>query len=290
MMSVKSQLLHTNEAIAKLQIDSVVLQDKQKVEQANKDALLSLKARLQHAKTAEINASATKARKLGGIPNYATKALISQSNAIQANANKALSSHLITRTTHAQQLTSAIQLKASYASMVSQGVAIQNSIADLRRQGSTLAGQNHDLSALNAAEKEMEIAYKVSEIDNSLLNYSLQLKQNSQQITKLVDSLKQIQDTPYYKVATSNNDYVFSFVPYDNEKYAKEGESVYNCYLHMIACYKVGTISHVYKLEETANHVVFNKAMRGTLVELKLDDNNEAKSKVFFLGGKPLFI
>jgi hypothetical protein len=81
----------------------------------------------------------------------------------------------------------------------------------------------------------------------------------------------------------------FAFVPYDDQASAVAGRPIYDCYLNMIACRKVGTVNQIFAGEETAIHPIFKTNMRGFLMQMNLDHPDSAKSKTLFLGRKPLF-
>ena len=94
--------------------------------------------------------------------------------------------------------------------------------------------------------------------------------------------------SPYYLNATGHETLYFAFVPYTNQSSAVAGSPIYDCYLNMIACRKVGTVNQVFAGEEDATHPIFKTAIRGFLIEMELDHKDSAKSQTVFLGRKPL--
>jgi hypothetical protein len=80
----------------------------------------------------------------------------------------------------------------------------------------------------------------------------------------------------------------FAFVPYDNQANALAGAPIYDCYLNMVACRKVGTVKQIFTGEEQATHPIFKTQIRGFLIQMNLDHAESAKSKTVFLGGKPV--
>ncbi len=80
----------------------------------------------------------------------------------------------------------------------------------------------------------------------------------------------------------------FAFVPYDNRANAVGGSAVYDCYLNMILCRKVGTVKQIFPGEEQAIHPIFKPQIRGFLIQMNLDHAESAKSKTVFLGRKPV--
>jgi hypothetical protein len=67
------------------------------------------------------------------------------------------------------------------------------------------------------------------------------------------------------------------------------GAPVYDCYLNMVACRKVGTVKQTFTGEEHAIHPIFRTDIRGFMVQMELDHPESAKSKTVFLNRKPLF-
>ena len=82
----------------------------------------------------------------------------------------------------------------------------------------------------------------------------------------------------------------FAFVPYDNTASAVAGSAVYDCYLNMVVCRKVGEVKQIFTGEQQATHPIFKTQIRGFLIQMNLDPDhaNSAKSKTVFLGRKPL--
>jgi hypothetical protein len=80
----------------------------------------------------------------------------------------------------------------------------------------------------------------------------------------------------------------FAFVPYDDQANATPGSPIYDCYLNMIACRKVGTVGQIFPGEQQATHPIFKTQIRGFLIQMDLDHPESAKSKTVFMGKKPL--
>ena len=66
------------------------------------------------------------------------------------------------------------------------------------------------------------------------------------------------------------------------------GAAIYDCYLNMILCRKVGTVKQIFPGEEQAIHPIFKTQIRGFLIQMNLDNAEAAKSKTVFLGSKPV--
>jgi hypothetical protein len=66
------------------------------------------------------------------------------------------------------------------------------------------------------------------------------------------------------------------------------GAAIYDCFLNMIGCRKVGSVNQIFPGEEDAIHPIFKTAIRGYLIQMNLQRPESAKSKTVFLGRKPL--
>lgn len=105
-------------------------------------------------------------------------------------------------------------------------------------------------------------------------------------------TLKNLQDTSYYKVFKGGAGGMV-FIPYDNFRVAKVGASVYDCYLMIIACHKIGTIRHIYSDDILIEFPLFNiklsRTARGVFADVDVVDQKDLYSSVMFIG-KPLFL
>ncbi|NPT44088.1 hypothetical protein GNZ12_22825 [Paraburkholderia sp. 1N] len=90
----------------------------------------------------------------------------------------------------------------------------------------------------------------------------------------------------YYQALTKPVPVVF--VQYDNLSYAKQGAPVYDCYLQVVLCRRVGTITRVFDAEEYARHPLFKTDIKGKFAGVNFDDKKSSESSVVFLGRKPL--
>jgi hypothetical protein len=113
--------------------------------------------------------------------------------------------------------------------------------------------------------------------------------EETKQITRLKQALDTAKQTPYYLSVSGNNAVNFAFVPYDNQGSASPGAAVYDCYLNMVLCRKVGTVKQIFAGEEHAIHPIFRTDIRGFLIQMQLDHPESAKSKTVFLNRKPFF-
>lgn len=83
-----------------------------------------------------------------------------------------------------------------------------------------------------------------------------------------------------------------AFVPYTNLSNVEKGTGVYACKVGMVFCHHVGEVLEVLQGEVQFKHPQRDKMLRGQMVEMKLDeeDDDAAAGDVLYVGGKPLFI
>ena len=77
-------------------------------------------------------------------------------------------------------------------------------------------------------------------------------------------------------------------MPYDDQASAKVGAAIYDCYLNMIVCRKVGTVKQIFTGEQNIVHPIFKTQVRGFMIQMDLSHPASAQSKTVFLGRKPL--
>ena len=144
-------------------------------------------------------------------------------------------------------------------------------------------------STLDALEKEAELRSEAAQLDVAIQVAEKELTEDNRQIARLHDAIVTAKQSPYYLSATGQPLLNFAFVPYDNQASATPGSPVYDCYLNMILCRKVGVVVQRFPGEEQILHPIFKNQIRGFLIQMNLSHEESAKSKTVFLGGKPLF-
>ena len=77
---------------------------------------------------------------------------------------------------------------------------------------------------------------------------------------------------------------------YDNLASAKPGGPVFDCYLQVIVCRQVGTMTQVYDAEQYARHPFFKTDIKGKFVEIRFTSTESSESSILFLGHKPLLL
>lgn len=153
---------------------------------------------------------------------------------------------------------------------------------------STLAGNNKSLNALVPTKTLMELDALKSQL-------KLQLDSGERSIDILKKSmaadnriLQVAMDSPYYSALFSPTPVIF--ITYDNMERVEVGSPVYDCYLQVIFCRRVGEINKIYSAEEYAKHPLFKSDLRGKFATVNFTDKDAARSAVLFVNNKPLLI
>jgi hypothetical protein len=142
--------------------------------------------------------------------------------------------------------------------------------------------------SLEVLEKQAELRSEAAQLDVAINVAQKELLEDNRQIDRLREAIQTAKLSPYYLSASGGKQLYFAFVPYDNQASAAAGGAVYDCYLNMIVCRKVGTVNQAFPGEEAAIHPIFKTNIRGSLIQMNLDHPESAKSKTVFLGRKPL--
>jgi hypothetical protein len=212
--------------------------------------------------------------------NLKTQAVLTQVKEVEATIDKDLAAGLITKGDAATQRAALNQVQSSYT---------DSKIGEVLLTDSILEKTTTDTKSLDVLDKQAELISEIAQLDIAIGVAQKQLHEESQQIDRLKQALATAKQTPYYLTASGDNTVYFAFVPYDNRNNVSSGSPVYDCYLNMIACKKVGTVKQIFAGEEHAIHPIFRTDMRGFLIQMQLDHPESAKSKTVFLNRKPLF-
>lgn len=211
--------------------------------------------------------------------NTKTQAVLNQLKEVESNINKDLAAGLITKGDAATQLSALNQAQSAYT---------DSKIAEVLLTDNVLQKSTTGTDSLEVLEKQAELRSEAAQLDVAINVAQKELLEDERQIERLRQAITTAKQSPYYLNAIGGQTLYFAFVPYDNQASAVSGAPIYDCYLNMIACRKVGTVQQVFTGEETAIHPIFKTNLRGFLIQMQLDHPNSAKSKTVFLGGKPL--
>ncbi len=137
-------------------------------------------------------------------------------------------------------------------------------------------------------EKQAQLRSDIAQLDVTLSVAEKQLQEDNRQVDRLHDAIQIAKQSPYYLNANGDKRLYFAFVPYDNQANATVGAPIYDCYLNMVVCRKVGTVKQIFAGEQVINHPIFKTQVRGLTILMNLSRPESAKSETVFLGRKPL--
>jgi hypothetical protein len=212
--------------------------------------------------------------------NLKTQVVMAQVKEVEATIDKDLAVGLITKGDAATQRAALNQAQSSYT---------DSKISEVLLTDNVLEKNTTDTKSLDVLDKQAELASEIAQLDIAIGVAQKQIHEETQQIDRLKQALATAKQTPYYLIVSGAGTVYFAFVPYDNQGHVSTGTAVYDCYLNMVACKRVGTVKQIFSGEEHATHPIFRTDIRGFLVQMQLDHPESAKSKTVFLSRKPLF-
>ena len=212
--------------------------------------------------------------------NVKTQAIIGQVKQVESTIDRDLAAGLITKGDAATQRAALNQAQTSYTDSKINEVLLTDNI---------LEKSTTDTKSLDVLNKQAELKSEIAQLDIAINVAQEQAREESQQIDRLRNAIATAKQTPYNLIASGGKPVYFAFVPYDNQSSVSEGAPVYDCYLNMVACRKVGIVKQIFASEEHAIHPIFRTDVRGFMVQMGLDRPESAKSKTVFLNRRPFF-
>ena len=204
-------------------------------------------------------------------------------------------------------------LKAKKRLDLAKSAELNNKLAQTRKQ----TEQSLSVGLINGVDATREIAaiqqfnnattdseIELATLQQQLINLDAQINQLGDLMVVEQETIKQTQanlevakhtlsslnDTAYAHSRASGSN--LAFLAYDNFNSVHEGQPVYDCYLLIVACHKVGTINHIYKDEQVVDFPLFNvrlsRTVRGVFADIDVTDSAAMKSSVWF-ANKPLW-
>ena len=213
--------------------------------------------------------------------NRKTEEVLVQIHQIEAQIKSDLATGLITKGDAATQLAALNHARTDYTDSRIADVMLGDSILDKTTVGT---------KTLEVLEKQAELRSDIAQLDVTLGVAEKQLQEDNRQIDRLRDAITIAKQSPYYLNANGDKRLYFAFVPYDNQANATVGAPIYDCYLNMAFCRKVGTVKAVFLGEQVINHPIFKNQVRGLTILMDLSHPESAKSQTVFLGRKPLLL
>ena len=286
-LDFRQKLVTSQQSIEDLKVDSQKLESGIAEMKKHRAALLALEPQLQEAITRERTHNRAVGPQLAALDtqkqadNTKTQTVLKQLKEVELNINKDLAAGLITKGDAATQLSALNQAENAYTDSKIAEVLLTDSVMQKNATGT---------DSLDVLEKQAELRSEAAQLDVAINVADKQLQEESRQIDRLREAIRTAKQSPYYLNAAGDKTHYFAFVPYDNQASAVAGRPVYDCYLNMFACRKVGTVNQIFAGEETAIHPIFKTNIRGFLMQMNLDHPESAKSKTVFIGRKPLFL
>ncbi|HYL63705.1 MAG TPA: hypothetical protein VE077_13890 [Candidatus Methylomirabilis sp.] len=285
-LDFREKLVTSQQTIEDLKVDSNKLQSGLDEMQTHRAALLALEPKLEAAIARESTHNRTTGPQLATLDsqkkayNEKTQEVLKRLKELEGNINKDLAAGLITKGDAASQLSALNQAEGNYTDSKIAEVLLTDNVLDKTTTGT---------SSLDVLVKQAELRSEVAQLDVAINVAEKQLHEESQQIERLRAAITTAKQSPYYLNASGGQTSYFAFVPYSNQASATAGQPIYDCYLNMIACRKVGAVKQVFPGEETAIHPIYKTNLRGFLIQMDLGHLESAKSQTVFLGRKPLF-
>jgi hypothetical protein len=286
-LDFREKLVTSQQTIEDLKVDSQKQESGIAEMKKHRAALLALAPQLKDAIARELAHNRSVGPQLAALDrekqadNVKTETVLAQLKEVEANISKDLAAGLITKGDAATQLSALNQSQSAYT---------DNKIAEVLLTDSILQKTTTGTDQLDVLEKQAELRSEAAQLTLAINLAEKQFQEDSRQIDRLRQAIVTAKQSPYYLNAAGGQVLYFAFVPYDNQASAVAGAPIYDCYLNMIVCRRVGAVSQTFPGEETAIHPIFKTNIRGFLMQMNLDHPDSAKSKTVFLGRKPLLL
>jgi hypothetical protein len=284
-LDFRQKLVTSQQTIEDVKVDAQKMQSGIAEMTKHRAALLALEPQLQEAIVRERTHNRASGPQLAALDsqkqtdNAKTQAVLAQLKEIESSIKKDLAAGLITKGDAATQLSALNQAQDAYT---------DSKIAEVLLTDNVLQKMTTGTDALDVLEKQAELRSETAQLDVAINVAQKELQEDNRQIDRLREAITTAKQSPYYLNASGGQTLYFAFVPYDDQASAVAGRPIYDCYLNMLVCRKVGTVARLFSGEETAVHPIFKTNIRGFLIQMSLDHPESAKSKTVFLGGKPL--
>lgn len=217
-----------------------------------------------------------------------TQKAISEARSLLKAVDDELAAKLITSDQAAQRR---ISLQAAINSATDAHVSamqLETQAAQMRSGAATLAGGSSSLLAITAVKQLIELKAMQAQLQIQATTAAATAKALQRSLTNAERVLEVARSSPYYRALREK--ITIAFGPYENLKNVRIGDPIYDCYLQIIGCRKVGSVKIIYEAEEHAHHPLFKSDIRGRLIEIDFTDPAASQSMVIFVGRKPLLL
>lgn len=281
------KLVTSKQSLESLNLDKKRLESSIAEMTSHRASLLALEPELQRAVARERihnHAAGPQLSKLDlqkQADNVKSQKAIDQVDGLQATIDQDLAAGLITKSDAAAQR---MALNQAHASLT------DSKIGEVLLTDSILEKTTTNTKSLDVLDKQVELRSEIAQLDIALNLAEKQIQEESQQIDRLRKAIATAKQTPYYLSVSGGSRIYFAFVPYNNQGRVSVGAPIFDCYLNMVACRKVGTVKQIFTGEEHAIHPIFRTDIRGFMIQMDLEHPESAKSRTVFLNRKPLFL
>jgi hypothetical protein len=284
-LDFREKLVTSQQTIEDLRVDTAKLEKGLEEMRAHRAALVPLEPQLQQAIDREQAHDRATGPELAALDkqkltdNTKTQALMDQLNATRADIQKDLAAGLITRSDATSELAALNQTEDGLTDSKIAEVMLTDEVLDKNTIGT---------GSLDVLVKQSELRSEAAQLDVAIQVAEKQLTEETRQIERLHEAIQTAKQSPYFLNAQGQQRINFAFVPYDNQASATPGSPIYDCYLNMVLCRKVGAVKQIFPGEQQLMHPIFKTQIRGYLIQMELDHAESAKSKTVFMGSKPL--
>lgn len=303
---VPMQVSATDEKVVALQAQLAEQQNTRdrladELNQAERSIAAQQQFQLEFAKAIKLDLDGRKAaldrvRELANNAASTRRAIKSQNAAYAGNARRRMQQEyaagLIDRNA---MLSGGVQL----AQLTSSNLSLAERQAEFETRAAELEATTKSLDAIlsNVEGSDSALSYEVLRIKQEYAASRLDLAKAIEARNTIKASLGR-QDKIVGKLKGSSylraveDGAAVAFVPYGNLANAEKGSGVYACKVGMVFCHHVGEVLEVLPGEVQFKHPQRDKMLRGQMVEMKLDDEDDdaAADDVLFVGGKPLLL
>src|SRR4029077_13997884 len=238
-LAFRAQLVTSQQTIEDLKVDSQKMESGIAEMSKHRAALLALEPELKDAITRERAHNRSTGPQLAALDtqkqadNSKTQSVLAQLKQVESNINTDLAAGLITKGDAATQLSALNQAETSFT---------DSKIAEVLLTDSVLQKTTTSTDSLDVLEKQAELRSEAAQLDVAINVAQKELQEDSRQIDRLRQAIATAKQSPYYLNASGGKTLYFAFVPYDNQASAVPGKPIYDCYLNMILCRKVGEV------------------------------------------------
>jgi hypothetical protein len=217
-----------------------------------------------------------------------TEQSIADAQRLLKQVDAELASKLITSDQAAQRRVALQSALNAATDAKAQAITLTEQSRQMQAGSNTLRGGASSLVAITSVKQAIDLRALQAQSQIQLVTATATIEALEQSITENERVMEVAKTSPYFRAL--REPVPVAFVPYENANSVKVGMPVYDCYLKVIACRKVGEVVRLYDAEEYARHPLFKTDLKGRLTEIKFENPDSAQSQVLFVGGKPLFL